>query len=43
MVLCRHVDKNAKVIAEYVRNQLKEDMMYEQIAIKEYKDSFSRS
>ena len=31
------VDKNAKRIAEYVRNQLQEDMMYEQISIKEYK------
>ena len=28
------VGKNAKVIAEYVRNQLQEDMMYDQISIK---------
>ena len=27
-------------IAEYVRNQLKEDMMYDQISIKEYLDPF---
>ena len=37
------VGKNAKRIAEYVRNQLKEDMMYDQISIKEYKDPFSAS
>ena len=30
-------------IAEYVRNQLKEDMMYDQISIKEYKDPFNGS
>ena len=34
------VGKNEKVIAEYVRNQLKEDMMYDQISIKEYIDPF---
>ena len=34
--------KNAKRIAEYVRNQLQEDMMYDQISIKEYKDPFNR-
>ena len=35
------VGKNARRIAEYVRNQLQEDMMYYQISIKEYKDSFN--
>ena len=30
-----------KRIAEYVRNQLQEDMMYDQISIKEYKDPFN--
>ena len=30
-------------IAEYVRNQLQEDMMYDQISIKEYKDPFNGS
>lgn len=35
------VGKNAKRIAEYVRNQLQEDMMYDQISIKEYKDPFN--
>ena len=34
------VGKNAKRIAEYVKNQLQEDMMYDQISIKEYKDPF---
>ena len=37
------VGKNEKRIAEYVRNQLKEDMMYNQISIKEYKDPFNGS
>ena len=35
------VGKNAKRIVEYVRNQLQEDMMYDQISIKEYKDPFN--
>ena len=35
------VGKNAKKIEEYVRNQLKEDMMYDKISIKEYKDLFN--
>ena len=34
------VGKNEKKIAEYVRNQLQEDMMYDQISIKEYLDPF---
>ena len=29
--------KNEKVIAEYVRNQLKKDIMHDQISIKKYK------
>lgn len=37
------VDKNEKRIEEYVRNQLQEDMMYDQISIKEYKDPFNGS
>jgi putative transposase len=37
------VGKNAKRIAEYVRNQLKEDMMSDQMTIKEYKDPFNGS
>ena len=44
--LCRgyYVDtvgKNAKRIAEYVKNQLQEDMMYDQISIMEYEDPFN--
>lgn len=35
------VGKNAKRIAEYVKNQMKEDMMYDQISIKEYKGPFN--
>ena len=34
------VGKNTKIIAEYVRNQLKEDMIYDQISLKEYVDPF---
>ena len=37
------VGKNEKKIAEYVKNQLQEDMMYDQISIKEYKDPFNGS
>ena len=32
------VGKNEKKIAEYVKNQLKEDMMYDQISIDPFKD-----
>lgn len=34
------VGKNKKVIQEYIRNQLREDMETDQISIKEYIDSF---
>ena len=37
------VGKNEKKIAEYVRNQLKEDQMYDQISIKEYMDPFKNN
>ena len=37
------VGKNAKRIAEYVKNQLQEDMVYDQISIKEYKEPFNGS
>lgn len=33
--------KMQKKIAEYARNQLQEDMMYDPISIKEYKDQFN--
>ena len=35
--------KNEKKIAEYVRNQLQEDMISDQISIKEYIDPFTGS
>ena len=34
------VGKNAKKIAEYIKNQLEEDKMYDQISLKEYIDPF---
>lgn len=34
------VGRNKKVIQEYIRNQLKEDMETDQITIKEYEDPF---
>ena len=36
------VGRNEKAIAEYVRNQEKEDMMEDQITIKEYIDPFKK-
>ena len=35
------VGKNAKKIAEYIRNQLKEDLEYDQMTLKEYIDPFT--
>lgn len=35
------VGKNEKAVEEYVKNQEKEDMLYEQISIKEYMDPFN--
>ena len=34
------IGKNAKKIAEYIRNQLEEDKLYDQISLKEYIDPF---
>ena len=34
------VGKNAKKIEEYIRNQLNEDMVYDQMSMKEYIDPF---
>ena len=34
------VGKNEKKIAEYIRNQLEEDKLYDQISLKEYMDPF---
>ena len=44
--LCRgcYVDtvgKNEKVISEYIRNQLQEDYLNEQLTLKEYIDPFT--
>ena len=36
------VGKNEKIIREYIRNQLQEDYMADQIGIKEYLDPFSK-
>ncbi len=35
------VGKNAKRIAEYVKNQLQEDITTDQLALKEYVDTFT--
>ena len=33
--------KNTKKIAEYIQNQLKEDMIHDQMTLKEYVDPFT--
>ena len=35
------VDKNAKKIQEYIQNQLKEDLQYDQMSLVEYIDPFT--
>ncbi len=35
------VGKNEKIIKEYIRNQLEEDYMKDQVSIKEYMDPFT--
>lgn len=35
------VGKNEKVIAEYIRNQLQEDKIYDQMSMKEFIDPFT--
>ena len=37
------VGKNTEKIAEYIRNQLQEDIMSDQLSIKEYIDPFTGS
>lgn len=37
------VGKNAKKIEEYIKNQLKEDMVHDQMSIREYTDPFTGS
>ena len=43
-IYCPYVDtvgKNKKAIAEYIRNQLQEDLAYEQMSMKELVDPFT--
>ena len=35
------VGKNARIIGEYIRNQLEEDFTSDQMSIKEYRDPFT--
>lgn len=35
------VGRNKKAIEEYIKNQIKEDIAYEQIGLKEYIDPFT--
>ena len=37
------VGANKKIIQEYIRNQLKEDMIADNISLKEHKDPFSET
>ncbi len=37
------IGKNERIIKEYIRNQLEEDNMHEQISMKEYIDPFTGS
>ena len=37
------VGKNERIIQDYIRNQLEEDNMHEQISMKEYIDPFTGS
>lgn len=37
------VGKNAKMIQEYIQNQLEEDLANDQISLKEYMDPFTGS
>lgn len=35
------VGRNKKVIEEYIKNQIQEDLAYEQMSLKEYIDPFT--
>lgn len=35
------VGRNKKVIEEYIKNQIQEDLAYEQMSLKEYIDTFT--
>ena len=39
--LCGYSRKKCKKIEEYIRNQLKEDLEYDQMSLKEYIDPFT--
>ena len=39
--LSNTVGRNKKVIEEYIKNQIQEDLAYEQISLKEYIDPFT--
>ena len=40
-IFCRYRWKNEKVIREYIRNQLQEDYISDQISMEEYVDPFT--
>ena len=42
-ILCGYSRKNAKMIEEYIQNQLEEDLASDQITLKEYIDPFTGS
>ena len=42
-ILCRYGRENERIIQDYIRNQLEEDNMHEQISMKEYIDPFTGS
>ena len=42
-ILCGYGRKNAKMIEEYIQNQLEEDLASDQITLKEYIDPFTGS
>ena len=42
-ILCGYSRENAKMIQEYIQNQLEEDLASDQISLKEYMDPFTGS
>ena len=40
-ILCKYSRKNEKIIKEYIKNQLQEDIAYAQISLQEYIDPFT--
>ena len=41
-LLCRYSREKCKKIEEYIRNQLTEDLEYDQMSLSEYIDPFTR-